>query len=295
MDRRTFLRSAVLAAGMLGGGSVLAACAGGGGGGDEPPSGDPTLSVITGSYEILRGSQQTLAFGVRTTENTPVEDETVTAWLRDADGDTILDGPLETTYTEDAGAGLGVYLVTVDLSTENVPEGIRPYLVAAVGGDWGEAALNVVSPEESQLPVPGDEAIAVPTPTTADALGYGTICTQDPACGMHEISLDEALAAGRPVVLLFATPAYCQTAVCGPAVGTVDQVRQSQDWGDTAFVHVEIFSDEGETVGDPVLEWELPTEPWLFTIGADGVIVDRLDGPMVSQVVSGMVEEIASG
>lgn len=292
MDRRTFLRSAVLAAGMLGGGSVLAACAGGGGGGDEPPSGDPTLSVITGSYEILRGSQQTLAFGVRTTENTPVEDETVTAWLRDADGDTILDGPLETTYTEDAGAGLGVYLVTVDLSTENVPEGIRPYLVAAVGGDWGEAALNVVSPEESQLPVPGDEAIAVPTPTTADALGYGTICTQDPACGMHEISLDEALAAGRPVVLLFATPAYCQTAVCGPSVDTLEEIAQSRDWGDIAFIHAEIFSDAGETVTNHVRAWNLPSEPWLFTIDSEGRIVRRLDGPMIGDELRDAAEEL---
>lgn len=293
MDRRTFLKSAVVAAGVLGGGSVLAACAGGGGG-DAPPSGDPTLSVITGSYEILRGSERTLAFGIRTADNTPVENEEVTAWLRDADGETILDGPLEATYTEDAGAGLGVYLVTVDLSEENVPPDIRPYLVAARDGEWGEAALNVVSPEDSQLPVPGDEAEAVQTPTTDDPLDYGEICTQDPPCGMHEISLDAALAEGRPVVLLFATPAYCQTAVCGPAVGTVDEVRQSRDWGDTAFVHVEIFKDEGETVGDPVLEWELPTEPWLFTIDADGVIVDRLDGPMVSSVVSGMVERIAS-
>lgn len=293
MDRRTFLKTAVVAAGALGAGGVLTACGGGAGSGGAIPGGEPTLSVITGSYEILRGGAQRLAFGVRTVDNTPVEGEPVQAWLRDADGETVLQGPLEAEYTEDAGEGLGVYLVTLDLSAENVPDGIRPYLVAAHDGAWGEAALNVVAPEDSQLPVPGDEAIAVATPTVDDALGYGTICTQDPACGMHETSLDEALSAGRPVVLLFATPAYCQTAVCGPAVGTVDAVRDSQDWGDTAFIHVEIFSDEGETVGDPVLEWELPTEPWLFTIGADGAIVDRLDGPMVSQVVAEMATGVS--
>jgi hypothetical protein len=97
---------------------------------------------------------------------------------------------------------------------------------------------------------------------------------------MHDVSLEDALVGEEPVVLLFATPAFCQTAVCGPTVDVLEQVRRD-DVGDVTFVHCEIFSDAGETIGDPVQAWNLPTEPWLFVISPDGRIVRRADGPLL--------------
>ena len=122
----------------------------------------------------------------------------------------------------------------------------------------------------------------VATPTTADPLGARDLCTLDPPCGMHDVSLDEALQSGRPVVVQFATPAYCQTAICGPTVSVLDEVRRSGDWGDVAFIHCEIYADEGQNLLEPVAEWNLPTEPWLYTIDGDGRIVARTDGPVLA-------------
>jgi hypothetical protein len=93
-------------------------------------------------------------------------------------------------------------------------------------------------------------------------MGLVQLGTQQPDCGMHEVSLDAAVSAGQPLVLLFATPAYCQTAVCGPAVNTLDQVRQSRDWGDVAFIHVEIFRDAGPTAIRRITRYWRPLCGW---------------------------------
>jgi hypothetical protein len=83
-------------------------------------------------------------------------------------------------------------------------------------------------------------------------------------------------------MLEFATPAFCMTAVCGPSVEVLDEVRTTRDWGDVAFIHMEIYSDAGQTLAEPVKEWGLPSEPWLFAIGPEGVIQARLDGPLLT-------------
>lgn len=284
MDRRTFLRSATVAAGALSAGGLLAACSRGSGG---IPDGTPSLSVIVASFETLTGPARTVPFGLRTMQNEEIPDADLSVYLRDLGTAEVVAGPLETTYTEGMGTGFGLYQVTLGLEEPGNYE-----IVAVRGDEFGSAALKVVTPEESQVAAPGDQAVSVETPTPAADLGYEKLCTQDPPCGMHEISLADALAQGRPTVLLFATPAYCQTAVCGPAVGTVDEVRTGGDWGDTAWIHVEIYSDAGQTLGEPVQSWELPTEPWLFTVGGDGVIADRLDGPMLPETIEGMASAL---
>jgi hypothetical protein len=285
MDRRMFLRCLGLAAGAAGTGGLLSAC-----GGDEGgiPASEQTLSVIVASYETLVGEQRRIPFGLRTIDNEEIADAEVDVYLRQMDG-TVVGGPFPTTFTRDAAAGIGLYSTTLDL-----PEADTYELVAVTGDEFGAAALRVVTPEQSELAVPGDAAIVTPTPTAEQPLGYAQICTQEPPCGMHEVSLDTALQEGKRVVLLFATPAYCQTAVCGPAVRTVDDVREAGDWGDAVWIHCEIFSDEGQTLGEPVQAWDLPTEPWLFTIATDGTIADRLDGPMLPDVVEGMATQLSA-
>jgi hypothetical protein len=272
MDRRTFVKSVLLAAGVSGAGGVLAAC---GRGQEGIPSGDPSLNVVSASFEILTGQGRRFAFGVSDFNNVPVKDRALEVYVTDLEGE-VLSGPHSTQFYDEGGAALGLYVAQIDV----VEPG--PVLIAAVDGDqFGHATINVVRPEDSQLPVPDGDAIVVPTPTVEDEMGLTELCTQQPDCGMHEVSLDAAVADSRPVVLMFATPAYCQTAVCGPAVNVLDEVRQAGDWDDAAFIHVEIFSDAGQTLTEPVEQWGLPSEPWLFTIGPEGTIVDRLDGPMI--------------
>jgi hypothetical protein len=126
--------------------------------------------------------------------------------------------------------------------------------------------------------VPGDRALASPTPTTTAPLGVKPICTADPPCALHTRSLDTLVGKGRPVGLLFATPARCQSQYCGPVLETLLTVVPAyRDRVD--FVHVEIYkNDTTNDLVDAVKAWRLPSEPWLFTIGGDGTVRDRLDG-----------------
>ena len=284
MHRRAFLARTGVLLGALGTGQLRAACGDGAG----IPRGDPSWTLIRASYpEMLVGEGERVAFSLTTHENVPVEESGVELYTRLPGGE-VTGGPYDVELFAEGALGLPLYLTHVDVAQAGPLE-----LVAVSGGDYGLSTVNAVHPEDSTAPAPGDEAVSTRTPTPDDPLGFEEICTRDPDCPLHDDSLDELLAAGRPVLVLFATPAYCQTAVCGPAVDTVLEVRDGRDWGDLAFLHVEIFTDAGVTVGAPVTDWDLPSEPWLFAVGADGRIAERLDGPMIHDELHRLAERLA--
>ncbi len=124
----------------------------------------------------------------------------------------------------------------------------------------------------------GERAPRVHTPTPADVGGdLSKIDTRVPPDDMHE---DLAKVLGRkPVVLLFATPQFCQSRVCGPVVDEAEQVHQTDGKG-VAFIHMEIYKDNNPSLGvrPQVTAYRLPSEPWLFVIDRHGVIRSRIEG-----------------
>jgi hypothetical protein len=104
---------------------------------------------------------------------------------------------------------------------------------------------------------------------------------------MHSVDLVDALKRKRPVVLLFATPALCQSRVCGPVEDVAEQVKS--EYGDRMdFIHMEIYNDNkpkqaasGAILGNlrpQVRAYHLESEPVAFAINKRGVIVERLQG-----------------
>ena len=80
-------------------------------------------------------------------------------------------------------------------------------------------------------------------------------------------------------MLLFATPALCQSRVCGPVVDVAEQVKRDRP-DDAAYIHMEIWNDNDPNKGarPQVLDYHLRTEPWLFVIDADGKVSTRIEG-----------------
>lgn len=239
------------------------------------PEATADLAVVAATYEQLVDQPNPFVFGLFTLEQEPISDARAELYAVPATGE-----PLGPWPAEPSGADVppgGLYTVPAEFSST----GLHEMVVVTADGRAGVVAVEVRDAGSSVLPAPGEQAQAVATPTTAAPLGYDRICTRSPEpCGMHEVSLDEALAGDTPVILLFATPAFCQTAVCGPTVDVVEQVRQ-RGFDDVTFIHCEIFADAGETLGDPVVAWDLPTEPWMFVIDAGGTIARRADGPLL--------------
>lgn len=101
----------------------------------------------------------------------------VQVWVVPTDGGEPA-GPFPAVFTEVPGQPLGLYLATVDIATPG------PTSFVAVTADQraGADAIQVATPEISQLSAPGQEAIDVPTPTTADPLGVERLCTAQPPC-----------------------------------------------------------------------------------------------------------------
>jgi hypothetical protein len=129
-------------------------------------------------------------------------------------------------------------------------------------------------------PVPdvGERAPAVSTPTEASAGTLDSIETRVPPDSMHEEDFADVVGK-RPVVILFATPALCQSRVCGPVVDVAEQVRAEHE-GEAAFIHMEIFEDNQVEKGyrSQVRAWSLPSEPWIFALDRRGRVAARLEG-----------------
>lgn len=126
----------------------------------------------------------------------------------------------------------------------------------------------------------GHRAIRVNTQTGADVGGDLTkLSTRvPPAPDLLQDDFADVLGK-KPVVLVFATPALCQSRTCGPVVDIAEQVRAQNGKGVT-FIQQEIYQDNdpGKPVRSQVARWRLPTEPWAFVIDRRGRIASRFEG-----------------
>ena len=147
------------------------------------------------------------------------------------------------------------------------------------GGDKLLGATTQLKVEANdRVPSVGDSAPPSETDTVAKAGDITDIDTRVPPDSMHETALTDVLGK-RPVALLFATPALCQSRVCGPVTDIAEQLKS--EYGDEIeFIHQEVYVDNDPAKGirQPLVDYGLRSEPWLFTIGADGVIAARLEG-----------------
>ena len=167
--------------------------------------------------------------------------------------------------------GRGVYVTEAAFTTPGVWKA-----EARAGGQKIPFSLEVN--EAPAGPVAGDLAPTAPSPTTTDTLGVDPICTRDPECPLHTVSLSDVIGKGRPVVVMFATPARCQSQYCAPVLD--EFLKVSEPYRDQAsFVHVEIYkSATGTTLVPTVDAWKLPGEPAMFGIDTAGVVRSRLEG-----------------
>ena len=182
------------------------------------------------------------------------------------------------TTSSDPDAAQAVYVTDLPLDQ---PGEWR--LVALVERDGQTSAVRIPSvvvktPGEDKIPEVGEKAPKIHTPTVDDVGNVTEIDTRVPPDDMHDVDFVDALGK-QPVVLLFATPALCQSRVCGPVVDVAEQVKRDHPDA-AAFIHMEIWNDNDPNKGarPQVLDYGLRTEPWLFVINSDGTVSTRIEG-----------------
>jgi len=155
---------------------------------------------------------------------------------------------------------------------------VANYSLIVEGGPADGAAFQIRDPQNLVV-VNVDESLpAIDTPTVSDHRGVEPYCTRVPEpCPFHELTLTDALAAGKRVVFIVGTPAHCQTAVCAPVLDGL--VELAKDFSDVIFVHADVYIDETATTTAPVIDaLNLTFEPVLWVTDTSGVITHRFEG-----------------
>jgi len=167
-------------------------------------------------------------------------------------------------------------------------------LAEPVGGRKIQAVGTVVVKAETTGPDVGAKAIPSKTPTLADATLEQLSTSTKPDKELYRTSVADALAAKKPFVLAFATPKYCTSRTCGPVVDVVSAVRRKHEGTGIRFIHVEIYEENDPTKGENrwVKEWKLPSEPWVFLVGADGTIKTRFEGTVSVDELDAAVQKL---
>jgi hypothetical protein len=158
--------------------------------------------------------------------------------------------------------------------------------VGGVGPTELTAAFPVVA--TPAIPAPGQKALKTKNLTMASIADGQPPAAVDsrgadgqpiPDKNLHQWTVADANAQGKPALVTIATPVYCTSQFCGPVVDEVEKL--SQRFADRAvFIHIEVWHDyDKKEINQAAADWVMRnddlTEPWVFLIGADGKILDR--------------------
>ena len=315
--------------------ATLAAC----GGDDEPSS--PSAPGADGTPGPAESPSDNFGAQVVTSMLTVGQNRFALGIFDQAAGQPVLDGDVNfrffkvaagqgTLRSESKARFVGFETSTIDETRGQTITGPRiGAYVADVEfnepGDWGveasgtaagrqvgplRIAFRVFSPD--QVISIGDSAPASRQITRADVGDISEIDTMRPPDPFHEVTVAAALQSGKPVLVLFGTPAFCETRTCGPVMETV-MLPLNKQYGDRAvFIHIEPYrleearsgqalcpvpafnrelasKGQGEGAGkcpmipeaelpSPAESWNLTTEPVLFLIDRQGRIAGIFEG-----------------
>jgi hypothetical protein len=241
------------------------------------------IRVALASTDLAVGSNR-LVFGVLG-DSGPLRAPDVKARFVYVDGDaTAVLFEADARFVRWPGGASGVYVIDgVEFDSAGrwgmIVEGVMDDGTALIGQS------GLVVNQESSSPAVGSPAPRSDSKTSSDVTDLSELTTSPtPDPGLYELSIADAIGGGQTTVVTFATPAFCQTATCGPQVEVLSSLRLGH--AESAFIHVEVYDNPDEIEGDlsraiisPLMEeWGLLTEPFTFIIDVAGQIAAKFEG-----------------
>lgn len=264
----------------------------------------PSIAAETASFDLAAGVEQRYLLGLFATDGGSIVDGDITLEF-----ETVDDGPLA--RIEEVSASFvpvaGTEQRDGDPHVAAPGEGTGAYEAQRVrfdrAGNWQVTATVDVDEEtvtvtdafevlsERVVPAPGDPAprstnhlVGAPD-VNPESIDSRAADGEVPDPDLHAVTVADAVASGRPTLVVVSTPTYCVSRFCGPITEEVEALHG--DYGDAVnFVHLEVWENyEESVVTKAAAEWIFPdgadggggNEPWVFLIGADGVITHRWD------------------
>lgn len=297
----------------LGGAFALAGCGGSGTSSEGEPTSTtvappgtlealwrgpgPAVAVIPGTSDYGTGKNR-VSFLIVDKQSRLIERPTARVWV--SRGLKQKPYAVTTATLEPIGVPGGVKADAENLYVANVDTpapGIYWILAKPAGGKPIQALGNVIVRKRAEAPAVGARAIPSVNPTLRPGIDPKTITTAEPPDrDLLRTTVAAAMAAGRPFVVSFATPLFCQTRTCGPVVQVVQSVARGWQGKGVDFIHVEIYKGNDPSKGNNewVEEWNLPTEPFTFVVDRSGVIRARLEGAFSPAELEAAVRKVAA-
>jgi len=196
------------------------------------------------------------------------------------------EGDMATPRLAESTTVTGVYQTTTTFDRPGV-WGVGVAVDIGTGMQTATAVFEVA--EEHAIVDVGDDAPAVSNdlvgadvdPAAIDSRAGVGDGGEVPDPQLHDVTVADAIAAGRPAVVVIATPVYCVSRFCGPIVETIETMHD--EYEDVAeFIHIEVWKNfDDEELNDAAADWiqteQGGAEPWVFLIDADGKIAARWD------------------
>jgi hypothetical protein len=194
------------------------------------------------------------------------------------------------TTTEDPYVASVIYSAQLTLGAGEYRPGI---LIKEKGGMGWKLLPSIKVGEYAKIPRPGDKAPLIETPTAKSVGGdLSKLTTRIPPDTQNKVNYAEVLGK-EPILLLFATPKFCQSRVCGPVVDVAQQAQHEFE-GKANFIHMEIYNenDPSQGVRPQVRQFHLPSEPWLFAINREGIVSAAIEGAFGTKLMDKTVEKV---
>lgn len=209
--------------------------------------------------------------GLLTVDDGPQPD-VLTAQLLDADtGKVVIDSLSAAKHSN--GLTIAYWPFRAEIMKPSI------YRLIVDGGPTAGMPIQILDASEVLVPKIGTPLPGFDTPTFNNHRGVEPICTLTPKpCPFHDITLNEALALGKPIAYLVGTPAFCSTGSCAPALEGL--IASSKQFGEAiTYIHAEIYIDNSATTVAPAVgALNMTYEPALFITDKRSMVTDRLDG-----------------
>ena len=288
----------------------LAACQGGAGNGTAQ---QPTMNPLVVASDLAVG-QNRFVFAILDEKDQPVDNASVhVRFLRvvgnsaqpagEADA-AFRSVTIKTPHPHEGGQlhehqeARGVYVV--DNAAFNAAGVWQAELSATLADRRGPFTLSAsfqVKPR-SDTPALGAPVPASRNKTAKDVQNLKEISTMAPPNpALYRLSVAQALAQRRPFLAVFASPAFCQSRICGPV--TEETATLLPKYGDRMeLIHIEPYDlnaaqNQGRLLLTPIArEWNLPSEPWVFIVDGQGRIAAKFEGIVTAQELEGAIQKV---
>jgi hypothetical protein len=108
---------------------------------------------------------------------------------------------------------------------------------------------------------------------------------------LHRVRIADAIEQRKPQLIVFATPQFCTSRMCGPVVDIVRTLLPTYGKR-VAFTHQEIWQDFADKKVFPTVEeWRLFTEPWIFVVDGQGIIRAKFEGLVTARELEDALQQ----